>query len=306
MAQAPLKPHWFKIRPAAGDDYVQIKRSLHHNGLHTVCQEARCPNLAECWGAGTATFMIMGDVCTRGCRFCAVATGNPKGHLDPLEPYKVAKSLADWGLEYAVITSVDRDDLPDGGSAHFAQTIRQIRLHAPRTGVEVLIPDFRGDRQALQRIVEARPDVVAHNIETVERLSPGVRDVRANYRQSLGVLEAVKEMDGARYTKSSIMLGLGERVDEVRQAMLDLRAAGVDVLTLGQYLRPTRSKRHLDVVQYLPLEQYDAYRRMGQGLGFAYVASGPLVRSSYRAGEFFMKALLNRGGPTHGNQEQAA
>lgn len=306
MAQALQKPHWFKIRPGAGFDYARIRQALDRHDLHTVCQEARCPNLAECWGTGTATFMILGDTCTRGCRFCAVRTGNPKGAVDPLEPHKVALSLANWGLDYAVITSVDRDDLPDGGSVHFAQTIRQIHLHAPHTRVEVLIPDFRGDRRALRCVVEAGPDVVAHNIETVRRLSPAIRDVRANYDQSLAVLRGVKEIDAGRLTKSSIMLGLGEHQDEVHQTMADLRRAGVDVLTVGQYLRPTSSKRHLGVVDYVPLEQFDAYRDMGQALGFAYVASGPLVRSSYRAGEFFIKALLNRGGTANGNQDQTA
>lgn len=304
MAQAPMKPKWFKIRPPSGNEYSHIKQTLRKHGLYTVCEEARCPNLSECWGSGTATFMIMGDTCTRGCRFCAVSTGKPQA-LDPAEPIKVARSLADWGLEYAVITSVDRDDLEDGGSAHFAQTIRAIKEHTD-TKVEVLIPDFQGDPEALKRIVDAEPDVIAHNIETVERLSPKVRDRRADYRQSLRVLEMVKEFKPEQYTKTSIMLGLGETQDEVRQSMKELRDINVDVLTLGQYLRPTRSKRHLEVEQYLSLEAYADYKKMGESMGFLYVASGPMVRSSYRAGELFMKGLLEkRGGTVHGNQEQS-
>jgi len=305
LAQAPVKPKWFKIRPPAGNDYTHIKRTLRTHGLHTVCEEARCPNLSECWGGGTATFMIMGHTCTRGCRFCAVDTGRP-APLDPAEPLKVARSLAAWGLDYAVITSVDRDDLPDGGAAHFAQTIRTVKAHAPQIRLEVLIPDFCGDVDALQSIVDAQPDVVAHNIETVERLSPGVRDVRARYAQSLGVLETLKRLAPQGYTKSSIMVGLGETCDEVQQTMVDLRSVGVDALTVGQYLRPSRSKHHLDVVEYLPLEHFEAYRRVGEALGFAYVASGPLVRSSYRAGELFTKHLLRRGGPANGDQKHEA
>jgi len=300
MTQTRVKPNWFKVRPPAGNAYVEIKQTLRRHGLNTVCEEARCPNIGECWGGGTATFMVMGDTCTRGCRFCAVQTGNPHRELDPFEPVKVARSIAEWGLDYVVITSVDRDDLSDGGASHFAAVIRAVQHHAPNTRIEVLIPDFSGNETDVGRIVEARPDVIAHNVETVERLSPDVRDRRADYRQSLRVLEAVKGMDPSRYTKSSIMLGLGEERGEVRQAMRDLRAAGADVLTLGQYLRPTKSKRHLEVVEYLPQEVFDDYRRMGEELGFLYVASGPLVRSSYRAGELFMKSLLKRGGTIHG------
>lgn len=303
MAQAPSKPKWFKIRPPSGNDYAHIKTTLRAHGLHTVCEAARCPNLSECWGGGTATFMIMGDTCTRGCRFCAVNTGKPSP-LDAAEPIKVARSLAAWGLNYAVITSVDRDDLPDGGSTHFAQTIRAIRHHSPQTRVEVLIPDFGGDRESLQRIVAAKPAVAAHNVETVERLSPQIRDVRANYRQSLNVLALLKQFDPSLYTKSSIMLGLGETEQELRQTMVDLRAVNVDVLTLGQYLRPTRSKRHLEVKEYLPLEKFAQYQKMGEALGFLYVASGPMVRSSYRAGELFMNNLLERGGFVDGHEEQ--
>jgi lipoic acid synthetase len=238
--------------------------------------------------------MLMGDVCTRGCRFCNVNHGHP-GPLDPLEPWKVAQVVSDWGLDYVVLTSVDRDDLPDGGAGHFAQTIRAIKARNPQLHVEVLIPDFQGDPAAVSQIVEARPDVIDHNIETVERLTPQVRDRRATYRQSLKVLSLVKTFDPTRYTKSSIMLGLGETEAELHQSMIDLRAVEVDILTLGQYLQPTQ--RHLRVVEYVHPERFAHYKKLAESLGFLYVASGPLVRSSYRAGEFFMASLLARGEP---------
>ncbi len=283
------KPDWLKIRPPSGENYLQIKQTLSKYGLHTVCEEAHCPNVYECWGGGTATLMLMGDICTRGCRFCAVTSGHPNGHLDPLEPWKTAQVLQKWGLDYVVLTSVCRDDLPDGGARHFAQTIRAIKIKNPEMLVEVLIPDFSGDIEALKKVVEAKPDVIGHNIETVEGLTPKVRDRRANYRQSLMVLENVKKLDKNIYTKSSIMLGLGETEDEVFQTMRDLRTVGVDILTLGQYLRP--SMRHLPVAKYVHPDEFAYYKQKGEELGFLYVASGPLVRSSYRAGEFFIKAL---------------
>ncbi len=286
------KPSWLKVRPPAGERYLHVKRSLRRLGLHTVCEEARCPNLGECWGGGTATIMLMGAVCTRGCRFCAVTSGHPRGVLDPLEPWKVVRVLGEWGLDYVVLTSVARDDLPDGGAAHFAQTVRAIKRQHPHVLVEVLIPDFQGDLDALKTVVEAGPDVVAHNVETVARLTPRVRDRRARYDQSLRVLQAVKEIDPTRYTKSSIMVGLGETEPEVVQTMRDLRAVGVDFLTIGQYLRPTA--KHLPVVEYVPPEQFERYKRIGEELGFLYVAAGPLVRSSYRAGEFFIASVLRK------------
>ncbi len=288
------KPDWLKIRPPAGASFTRIKETLRRHGLHTVCEEAHCPNVHECWGGGTATLMLMGDVCTRGCRFCNVNHGHP-GPLDPLEPWKVAQVVSDWGLDYVVLTSVDRDDLPDGGAGHFAQTIRAIKARNPQLHVEVLIPDFQGDPAAVSQIVEARPDVIDHNIETVERLTPQVRDRRATYRQSLKVLSLVKTFDPTRYTKSSIMLGLGETEAELHQSMIDLRAVEVDILTLGQYLQPTQ--RHLRVVEYVHPERFAHYKKLAESLGFLYVASGPLVRSSYRAGEFFMASLLARGEP---------
>jgi lipoic acid synthetase len=284
-----LKPDWLKIRPPAGHNYIQIKETLRKHRLHTVCEEAHCPNVHECWGGGTATLMLMGDVCTRGCRFCAVSSGHPNGYLDPLEPWKVAQVLSEWGLDYVVLTSVARDDLPDGGAEHFAKTIRTIKQKTPQMLVEVLIPDFRGDIEALKKVVDAQPDVIDHNIETVERLTPKVRDRRATYRQSLTVLENVKKLDPTRYTKSSLMVGLGETDDEISQTMRDLRAVGVDILTLGQYLRP--SQRHLEVVEYVHPEKFAHWKEVGEAMGFRYVASGPLVRSSYRAGEFFIKSL---------------
>ncbi len=236
--------------------------------------------------------MLMGAVCTRGCRFCAVTSGHPNGYLDPLEPWKVAQVISEWGLDYIVLTSVARDDLPDGGAEHFAKTIRAIKQLTPRTLVEVLIPDFRGDINALKTIVDAQPEVIGHNIETVERLTPRVRDRRASYRQSLAVLENVKKLDPTRYTKSSIMVGLGETDEEILQTMRDLRDVEVDILTIGQYLRP--SARHLEVVEYVHPEKFAQWQEIGEALGFRYVASGPLVRSSYRAGEFFVKSLLRK------------
>ena len=294
------KPDWLKIRPPAGERYRHIKTNLRAHGLHTVCEEARCPNLHECWGGGTATIMLLGDVCTRGCRFCAVTSGHPHGRVDPLEPWKVAQVLSEWNLDYVVLTSVARDDLPDGGAAHFARTVRAIKQKLPHLLVELLIPDFHGDLEALRKVVEAKPDVIGHNVETVERLTPKVRDRRAGYHQSLRVLAAIKELDPTRYTKSSLMLGLGETEDEVLRTMKDLRAVGVDFLTLGQYLRPT--KKHLPVVRYLSPEEFKRYQHLGEELGFRYVAAGPLVRSSYRAGEFFIKSLI-RGGTNAGERE---
>ena len=281
-----LKPEWLKIRPPSGEKYLMIKGLKEGLELHTVCEEAHCPNIYECWGGGTATFMVMGDLCTRHCRFCAVKSGRPNGYLDPLEPVKLAYAIRRMNLRYVVVTSVDRDDLEDGGASHFAACIREIRRLNPSIYIEVLIPDFRGDVEALKRVVEARPHVVAHNIETVRRLTPAVRDPRAGYDQSLAVLENIKKLDGGIYTKSSIMLGLGETKEEVVSAMEDLRRVGVDFLTIGQYLQP--SKGHIPVKEYVHPDVFEEYRLIGESLGFKYVASGPLVRSSYKAGEYFI------------------
>jgi lipoic acid synthetase len=296
------KPDWLRIRPPAGENYKEIKKTLRENNLHTVCEEAHCPNIHECWGGGTATIMLMGDTCTRGCRFCAVTSGHPHGWLDPLEPFKVAKVLSEWDLDYIVLTSVARDDLPDGGAAHFAQTVKAIKERRPEMLVEVLIPDFQNNVDSLKKVIEARPDVIGHNIETVERLTPTVRDRRAKYRQTLDVLANIKRLDPTRYSKSAIMLGLGERDEEIFQTLKDVREAGVDFLTIGQYLRP--SLKHLKVEDYVHPEKFKDYQQWGEEMGFKYVASGPLVRSSYRAGEFFIASLLRngKGGGVHGQE----
>ncbi len=288
------KPKWLKVRAPGGESYHRIRDMLGQLKLATVCQEARCPNMSECWAGGTATFMLMGEVCTRGCRFCAVKTGNPRGKIDNDEPEKVGGAIAQMDLDYVVLTSVDRDDLPDQGAGHFARTIEVIKAGDPKLIVEVLTPDFRGDRALIEVLVRAKPDVFAHNIETVERLSKRVRDPRATYRQSLGVLEAVKQIDPTRYTKSSIMMGLGEEREEVIQALRDLRAVGCDVVTFGQYLQPTQ--RHLKLEAYVTPEEFAEWQTIAEGMGFLYVASGPLVRSSYRAGEYFMKGMIERQG----------
>ena len=296
LGRAPLKkrepkPEWLKVRMPGGDRYEHVKRTLRELNLHTVCEEASCPNVGECWGGGTATVMLMGDVCTRGCRFCDVNSGIP-GPLDPLEPRHLAQAVGQLGLDYLVVTSVNRDELPDGGASHFAQAIVELRRAAPRTLVEVLTPDFQGSRDALQMIVDAQPTVAAHNLETVERLTPRVRDRRATYRQSLEVLELYKR--GGMRTKSSIMLGLGETRGEVVQAMRDLRAAGCDILTLGQSLRP--SQKHLPVEEFVKPEVFAQLEREGLALGFRFVAAGPLVRSSYKAGEYFIQRWVENGG----------
>ena len=272
-----------------GGRYVLVKQTLRELQLHTVFEEASCPNVGECWGSGTATVMLMGRVCTRGCRFCDVESGMPPP-LDPLEPRHLAEAVGRLGLDYLVVTSVNRDELPDGGASHFAQAIVELRRAAPQTLVEVLTPDFQGSRAALDMIADANPTVAAHNIETVERLTPKVRDRRATYRQSLDVLAWYKRR-GMR-TKSSLMLGVGEEQGEVLQAMRDLRAVGCDILTVGQYLRP--SEKHLAVERFVPPEEFAFYEKAGLELGFQFVASGPLVRSSYKAGEFFVQKWVER------------
>ena len=286
------KPEWLKVKAPAGENYERIRKMLSELKLATVCQEARCPNMGECWSGGTATVMLMGEVCTRGCKFCAVKTGRPGGIIDHEEPQKVGHAIAQMGLEYVVLTSVDRDDLPDQGSGHFARTIEVIKAGDPKLIIEVLTPDFRGNVELIKKLVRAKPDVFAHNLETVERLTPKVRDPRAGYRQSLRVLQLVKEIDSTRFTKSSLMLGLGEEKEELRAALRDLRSVGCDVVTFGQYLQPT--SRHLPVLSYVTPEQFASWKREAEEMGFLYVASGPLVRSSYRAGEFFMTGMIER------------
>ena len=290
--QTEAKPQWLTVGLPEGQDYTNLKELLSGLNLHTVCEEAHCPNVHECWGGGTATLMLMGDVCSRACRFCMVTPGKPSGLLDELEPERVAFALSRMGLTYVVLTSVDRDDLPDGGAAHFARTIRLVKERIPGMLVEVLIPDFQNDLDALRTIANSSPDVIAHNVETTMRLTPTVRDSRAGYWQSLSVLRSLKKLNRRVYTKSSIMVGLGETEEEVRQTMVHLRTADVDFLTVGQYLRP--SHRHLPVREYVSPAQFDNYRRAGEELGFKYVASGPLVRSSYRAGEFFIRTIMER------------
>jgi lipoyl synthase len=288
--QAEQKPEWLTVKPPGGESYAELKGLFRDLNLHTVCEEAHCPNVHECWGGGTATLMLMGDVCSRACRFCMVTPGRPNGALDQLEPENVAFALSQMGLNYVVLTSVDRDDLPDGGAAHFAKTIRLVKERTPRMLVEVLIPDFQGDIDDLRKVVESRPDVIAHNIETTLSLTSRARDPRANYWQSLSVLRNIKKLNPRAFTKSSIMVGLGESEEEVTMAMGHLRRAGVDFLTVGQYLRP--SGRHLAVEEYVQPSQFERYRALGEDMGFRYVASGPLVRSSYRAGEFFIRSVV--------------
>jgi lipoyl synthase len=288
------KPVWLRVRVPSGENYTKVKQSLRSLELHTVCEEARCPNISECWGTGTATIMIMGDICTRGCRFCAVNRDKPVVLLDAGEPERVAKAIKEWGLRYVVITSVCRDDLEDGGAEHIAKTIKSIKLLCHRIIVESLIPDFRGDEDSIKKVVESKPEVISHNIETVTRLTPKVRDARASYEQSLLVLKKIKDMNSLIYTKSSIMLGLGETEEEIIQTMRDLRSVGVNILTMGQYLQPT--PKHLPVVQYVTPEKFNWLRKIAERMGFVYVASGPLVRSSYRAGEFFVENVIRYNG----------
>lgn len=286
-------PPWLKKRIPAEGTTETVRALLEELRLTTVCQNARCPNIMECFTRKTATFMIMGNVCSRHCGFCAVSHGETKP-LDPAEPRHVAEAVSRLKLRHAVITSVTRDDLPDGGAGHFAATIRAIKARTPHVIVEVLIPDFQGDFQQLKTVVDAGAEVVAHNIETVRRLTPKVRDRRAQYAQSLKVLADVHRINAGTFTKTSIMVGLGETDDEVGETLADLRAVGCQVVTFGQYLRPT--PRHLKVEAYIPPEQFATYQRWAEEAGFLYCASGPLVRSSYKAGEFFIKGILEKQG----------
>ena len=283
--QPPRKPAWLKVALPRGDAYEHVKAEVKRLDLHTVCQEAMCPNLGECWGAGTATIMILGDTCTRGCHFCNVKTGSPKGEVDWLEPKRVAAAVAELGWQYLVLTAVDRDDLADGGATIFANTVRMIHKAAPGAKVECLTGDFAGDLDALDIVLDARPEVLAHNLETVERLQASVRDRRASYRQSLAILAHAKQSGKVRYIKTSLMLGLGETEAEIGQAMDDARAAGVDIFTMGQYLQPT--KRHLEVGEFVPPQKFDRLRDVGVSKGFRQVVASPLSRSSYHAEQVF-------------------
>jgi lipoic acid synthetase len=275
------KPRWLKAPMAAGEHYDFVRRTVREHRLATVCEEAKCPNIGECWNAGTATIMVMGAVCTRACRFCSVDTGNPKGWLDADEPANVAASVELMKLNYVVLTSVDRDDLPDGGAAHYAACIRAIKQRTPATAVEALTPDFCGVLKDVETVVDSGLEVFAQNVETVRRLTHPVRDPRAGYEQTLAVLAHAKQHRPGVLTKSSLMLGLGESDDEIAECMDDLRSAGVDILTLGQYLRPTR--HHLEVQRFVTPEEFEGYRQQGLARGFRECVSGPLVRSSYRA-----------------------
>ena len=286
------KPNWLKVKAPGGDNYTSIKAMLRKLNLSTVCEEARCPNVAECWGGGTATFMLMGDTCTRGCRFCSVKTSKAPMPVDKDEPEKVGYAIAKMDLDYIVLTSVDRDDMEDYGSSHFAKTIEVIKENNKKIIIEVLTPDFDGVPEYIDKLIKAKPEVIAQNIETVERLTRRVRDRRAGYKKTLDFLEHVKKTDPTRFTKTSIMLGLGEADEEVLQTLKDLRAIGCDVVTFGQYLQP--SKKQIPVVEYVTPEKFAQWQALAEEMGFLYVASGPLVRSSYKAGEYFMKGIIDK------------
>lgn len=281
------KPKWLRAKMPSGSGYSGTRKIVHEHRLSTVCEESMCPNIGECWNAGTATIMVLGSVCTRACRFCAVDTGNPKGWLDREEPSNSARAVNLMGLEYVVITSVDRDDLDDGGASHYAECVREIKKLNPNTAVEALTPDFNGVKEHVELVVDSGLEVFAQNVETVRRLTHPVRDPRASYEQTIEVLRYAKAHRPSVLTKTSLMLGLGERDNEIVRTMDDLRAANVDILTLGQYLRPTAN--HLPVERYVTPEEFDAYRSEGLEKGFIEVVAGPMVRSSYRAEQVLQK-----------------
>ena len=275
------KPDWLRLNHSFTPKFKEVKSIVKENHLNTVCEEAMCPNINECWSHGTATFMLLGDVCTRACKFCAVDTGNPRGRLDKKEPYKVAQSIKKMSLKYAVLTSVNRDDLADGGAKHYSNTIEAIKDACPKVMVEALTPDFEGKNKSISILLSSSLDVFAQNVETVERLTVRVRDPRAGYQQTLNVLEKAKKLSPEVLTKTSLMLGLGETTKEIQSTMVDAYSVGVEILTLGQYLRPTLN--HLPVERYIPPEEFLHYKNMANEIGFKEVASGPMVRSSYRA-----------------------
>jgi lipoic acid synthetase len=288
------KPEWLRVRLPGGERYNGLKDTLRTLDLHTVCEEARCPNIGECWGQGTATIMILGETCTRGCRFCAVNTGNPGGVVDPREPENTARALAELDLAYVVLTMVDRDDLLDGGAAHVARTVERIKALSPELLVETLVGDFQGVRADVETVVlEGKPDVFAHNVEVVPELQKKMRDARCSWGRSMDVLRSAREA-GAKVTKSSLMVGCGETESQVLGALRDLADNGVRVVTIGQYLRP--SQKHAELVRYVEPAEFDAYRDAGLEMGFSFVASGPLVRSSYRAAEAFLEGILRGEG----------
>lgn len=292
QGRPPSLPRWLKVPLPGGEGYRAVHKLVKSLGVATVCQEARCPNIGECWEGGTATFMLMGDVCTRGCRFCAVKTGNPRGKIDEQEPEKLGRSISQLGLDYIVLTSVDRDDLSDLGSGHFARTVSTIKLFSPKILIEALTPDFSGMNEHIKKVVESGLDVFAHNVETVESLQSRVRDFRAGYELSLDVLRQAKKINPKVYTKTSLMVGLGERDSEITQTLKDLREVGCDVVTFGQYLQP--AGKSLKVEEFIPPQKFEQLKQEAEEMGFLYVASGPLVRSSYRAGEYFLKGVIEK------------
>eukprot|EP01083_Nonionella_stella_P079189 217075_1 len=295
------KPEWLKAQIPTGDHYKKLHKTVSSLNLATVCEEARCPNIGECWGGNehgiaTATIMLMGDTCTRACRFCNIKTSKTPPALDANEPYRVAKAILEWGLDYVVLTSVDRDDLDDGGARHIGDTVIAIKAGDNAPHVEVLTPDFEGNEQSIDYVVGSGLDVFAHNVETVRELTPKVRDRRASYTQSLNVLQYAKtsavNMNKSLLTKTSIMLGCGESDDAVKQTLDDLKEYGVDVVTFGQYLQPSRS--HMKVEEYVHPDKFEYWKEVAQNMNFLYCASGPLVRSSYKAGEYFLKDYLQK------------
>ncbi|MAG58534.1 MAG: lipoyl synthase [Planctomycetes bacterium] len=289
-ATSRRKPAWLKVRAPSGEEFTRLKALRRDLSLSTVCEEARCPNIGECWASGTATFMLMGDTCTRHCRFCNVKTGNPRGRLDGEEPARIAEAVRVMDLGYVVLTMVDRDDLPDGGAAHVNACVAGIRAACPRTKVELLMGDFRARPDLLAELAHGGAEVLAHNLETVEPLTKTVRDGKSGYRRSLESLRLLKAAAPRKLTKSSIMLGLGETAEQVQQTLTDLRAVGVNIVTFGQYLQP--SPRHLPVHTFVPPDVFDAWKQVADGMGFLFCASGPLVRSSYKAGEIFTEQYL--------------
>lgn len=290
--QSPL-PEWFRQPLPNMDKIRRMKQDFRSAGLHTVCESARCPNIGQCWGEGVATFMILGEICTRACRFCAVKAGRPMA-VDQDEPRKVAEAVRDLNLRYVVITSVARDDIEDEGAEHFYQTIQAIRALSPQTKIEVLIPDFSNRTESIQRLIEAQPEVVSHNIESVRRVSRKIRP-QAQYDRSLAVLAKFKDMNESLFTKSSFMLGFGESHDEIEEVMHDLRKSRVQILTIGQYLQPTQLARHLPVEKFYTPQEFDFYKQMGLKMGFKHVMSGPLVRSSYIAEEGYKECFAKTG-----------
>ncbi|MGC8479647.1 MAG: lipoyl synthase [Candidatus Micrarchaeia archaeon] len=287
-----MLPEWLSIKPASTAHYSEIKNSIKERGLHTVCSDAHCPNASECWSSGTATFMLLGGLCTRACRFCAVKKSAIGEAVNTNEPKLLAKTIKEWGLDYVVLTSVCRDDLPDQGSSHFAECVKEIKKENAKTIIEVLIPDFTGNINHLKTITDSKPDVIGNNIETVKRLSSKIRDRRANYKQTIELLKNIKSLSKETYTKSALMLGLGETEKEIIEAFDDLRNVGVDFIAIGQYLRPTQF--HEPVHEYVTPEKFLKLKKIAEDKGFLFVASGPLVRSSYKAGEFFFKNVIKK------------